>query len=153
MLLKLIEDQQIEETEVTITCKEKDAAVEKLIAYVERMDTAENSFLASAEGKLYHLDGKDVLYIEAVDRRTFCYTRDRVYELGARLYEIEEKYHVQDFMRISKSCIVNLKQIQSLKPDFGGRILATMENGEKLYISRQYAPALKAKLGIGGRRS
>lgn len=153
MLLKLIEDQQVEETEITIVCREKDAAVGKLIAYVEHLDTAENSFLASAEGKLYNLDGNDVLYIEAVDRRTFCYTVDRVYELGFRLYEIEEKYQALDFMRISKSCIVNLKKIHSLKPDFGGRILAAMENGEKLYLSRQYAPALKAKLGIGGRRA
>ena len=67
-------------------------------------------------------------------------------------YEIEEKYQFTDMMRISKSTIVNLKKIDSLKPDFGGKILATMENGEKLYISRQYSPLLKEKLGIGGKR-
>ena len=55
-------------------------------------------------------------------------------------------------MRISKSCIVNLKKIHSLKPDFGGKILATMENNEKLYISRQYVSVLKEKLGLGGKR-
>lgn len=152
MLLKLIEDPQIEETMVTIVCKEKDADIEKLIAYVGRMDTAENTFSASAEGKFYRLGADDVLYIEAVDRRTFCYTQDCVYELDLRLYEIEEKYHAMDFMRISKSCIVNLNKIHSLKPDFGGRILAVMENGERLYISRQYAPVLRAKLGIGGKK-
>ena len=57
-----------------------------------------------------------------------------------------------DYMRISKSCIVNLKKIHSLKPDFGGKILATMENNEKLYISRQYVSVLKEKLGLGGKR-
>lgn len=152
MLLELIEDEHIKETRITIACRERDADIEKLIAYLEHMDDARNSLLASAEGKRYHLNISTVLYIEAVDRRTFCYTQDHEYELDLRLYEIEEKYQALDFMRISKSCIVNLYKIHSLKPDFGGKILATMENGEKLYISRQYAPMLKEKLGIGGRR-
>ena len=77
---------------------------------------------------------------------------NEVYELGFKLYEIEERYKLMDYMRISKSCIVNLKKIHSLKPDFGGKILATMENNEKLYISRQYASVLKEKLGLGGKR-
>lgn len=88
-----------------------------------------------------------------MERKTFCYTSDRVYELELRLYELEEKYGAMDFMRISKSLIVNLQRISSLKPDFGGKILATLENGEKLYISRQYAPVLKEKLGLGGRKA
>ena len=66
------------------------------------------------------------------------------------VYEIEEKYENTDYIRISKSSIVNLNKIKSIRPDFGGKILATMENNEKIYISRQYVPILKKKLGIGG---
>ena len=45
-----------------------------------------------------------------------------------------------------RSCIVNFCRIRSIRPEFGGRMLLTMENGEKLYVSRQYAVELKEKL-------
>ena len=60
------------------------------------------------------------------------------------------EYSSADYIRISKSSIANLGKIKSIRPDFGGKILATMENNEKIYISRQYVPLLKKKLGIGG---
>lgn len=152
MLLKLIENLSIEKTKVTIEYKEKDEQVKKIIDFVEHLEEMENSFTASVNGKIYSISVNDILYIEAVDRKTFGYTANEVYELGCKLYEIEEKYKLMDYIRISKSCIVNLKRIRSLKPDFGGKILATMENNEKLYISRQYAPIVKEKLGLGGKR-
>lgn len=152
MLLKLIENRNIEKTKVTVEYKEKNEQVIKIIDFVEHLDKVENSFIASSEGRLFNIGINEILYIESVERKTFGYTADNVYELGCKLYEIEEKYNMLGYMRISKSCIVNLNKIHSLKPDFGGKILATMENNEKLYISRQYAPILKEKLGLGGKR-
>jgi len=151
MILKLIEDESIERTKVTIECKEKDEQVNTLVELIEHLDEIKNNLIASCDGKLYSLNVNEILYIESVDRKTFCYTMDNVYELSLKLYEIEEKYGLLDYMRISKACIVNLKRIKSLKPDFGGKILATMDNDEMIYISRQYAPLLKQKIGIGGR--
>ena len=152
MFLNLIENINAEKTKVTIEYKEKDEQVNKLIDFVEHLEEVENYFTAKADGRIYNISINDILYIESVDRKTFCYTVNEVYELGFKLYEIEERYKLMDYMRISKSCIVNLKKIHSLKPDFGGKILATMENNEKLYISRQYVSVLKEKLGLGGKR-
>ncbi len=152
MLLNLIENKIIEETQVTIEYREKDESVKKLIAFVEHLEDTKKGLVGSYDGEIYPLKAEDILYMEAMERKTFCYTQDRVYELEEKLYELEEKYSHLDFMRISKSSIINLQRIRALKPDFGGKILATMDNGEKLYISRQYASVLKKKLGLGGRR-
>lgn len=152
MLLKLLENKKIEETQVTVEYREKDEPVQKLIAFVEHLEESAHGLVGCLDGERYPLKSEDILYMEAMERKTFCYTADRVYELEEKLYELEEKYNYLDFMRISKSYIINLQRIRALKPDFGGKILATMDNGEKLYISRQYAPILKEKLGLGGRR-
>lgn len=152
MILNLIKNIQVAQTTVTVEYRQKDEQVNKLIDFVEHLDDVENCITASADGKIYSLSTSDILYIESVDRKTFCYTVDEVYELRFKLYEIEERYKRMDYIRISKACIVNLQKIHSLKPDFGGKILATMENGERLYISRQYASVLKEKLGLGGKR-
>lgn len=152
MILKLIENHSIEKTKVTIEYKEKEEQVNKLIDFIERLEEVGNNFIGSANGRIYNINKDDILYIESVDRKTFGYTESEVYELSYKLYEIEECYKLMDYMRISKSCIVNLRKVHSLKPDFGGKILATMENNEKLYISRQYAPILKEKIGLGGKQ-
>jgi DNA-binding LytR/AlgR family response regulator len=152
MRLKLVENKEMEETQVTIEFQEKDESVKRLVTFVEHMEKQENGLWGSNDGVIFPLKIEDVLYMEAMERKTFCYTAEGVYELEEKLYELEEKYRELDFMRISKSNIVNMQRIRTLKPDFGGKILVTMDNGEKLYISRQYAPIMKEKLGWGGKR-
>jgi DNA-binding LytR/AlgR family response regulator len=49
---------------------------------------------------------------------------------------------------VAKGCVVNFRRIASLRPDLNGRIVATMDNGEQVVISRQYAPDIKHKLGL-----
>jgi len=53
-----------------------------------------------------------------------------------------------DFLRANKSCIINLRHIVSIKPDIDGKLLVTMSNNEKLYVSRQYSPSIKTRLGV-----
>jgi DNA-binding LytR/AlgR family response regulator len=43
---------------------------------------------------------------------------------------------------------VNIAKIESLCPDFGGRIETIMENGYKLVASRQYSKLLKKRMGL-----
>ena len=44
--------------------------------------------------------------------------------------------------------MVNLHRIRRLVSQGGGRIEATLETGEKLIVSRRYAPLLRERLGL-----
>ena len=94
------------------------------------------------------MEASKILYIDTVDKKTFFYTSKEVYETPLRLYELEEQLISSDFFRASKSTIINFNQIQSLRPDFGGRMLVQMNNGENLNVSRQYVSTIKEKLGL-----
>lgn len=149
MKVNMIQKPEIAETLVTIECNKADDDVLRLISFINSFGN--NKKIACTLGaETYFIDCKDVLYFESVDRNTYCYTADKVYNTPLKLYEIEERYIAEDFFRISKSCIVNISMIKSIKPDFASKLLATMENGEKIYISRQYVHAFKEKLGISG---
>ena len=100
------------------------------------------------EGITYLISASDVLYFESVDKRSFLYTEEDVYELPLRLYAIDEMLSDFGFIRNSKSQVININKIKRICPDFSGRIEAAMENGEKLIISRQYAKLFKERLGI-----
>ena len=47
---------------------------------------------------------------------------------------------------ISKSCLVNTSFLQSVRPLYNHRLEATLQNGEKLVITRNYIEPLKEKL-------
>lgn len=69
-------------------------------------------------------------------------------EVNQRLYELEHILSEKDFIRISKSQIVNINKIQSLRPELNRTILATMCNKEQLSISRKYVKAIRNLLSI-----
>ena len=86
------------------------------------------------------------MYIESVDNRTFIYTLQKVYESKQRIYELEENLKPKHFLRISKSSLVNLMKIISVKPALGGSFSAVLSNGEEIIISRKYVSELKKVL-------
>ena len=131
--------------EVIIKCPKNNEEVRR----IESLLYGHNKKLTCLKNGVMNLiDKKDILYFESVDKNCFLYTSDDVFETSLKLYEIEEVLTEMGFFRSSKSQILNIAKIETLYPDFGGRIEATMENGYRLIVSRQYAKILKKKVGL-----
>ena len=81
-------------------------------------------------------------------RKTFLYTEEQVYETDRRLYELEDYLKDHSFFRTSKTTIINLRRTKSIRPEIGARLLLTMDNQEKIIVSRQYAGSIKHALGV-----
>ena len=90
----------------------------------------------------------EVVYCETVDDRVFVYTGQSIYQTALSLGELESRYGPLGFFRAGKSAVVNLHRIRSLASWEAGRIQATLETGEKLMVSRRYAPLLRERLGL-----
>ena len=145
MKIHINQQDDIVETEITINCRNISPDIEKIISLLRVMDL---KLTGTKDNQTYILDVAKILYIDTVDKKTFFYTKTEVYETTLKLYELEEKLSVNDFLRANKSCIINFNQIQSIKADLDGKLLVTVNNGEKLLISRQYATNFKVKLGV-----
>ena len=134
-----------EEEQIILRCHE---VPPELLIMLQKLKNKDIRFNATLDGETHRLYPASIFYVEAVDNKSFLYCHEAVYESRQKLYELEEDLLSFDFLRISKSFIVNLREIKSLAPAFSGRLEATLENGEKLIISRQYVSALKKKLGM-----
>ena len=145
MKISIEEPLQGAEEEIIIRVYNVDADVMRLISALKEGKTKLSGY---SEDGISLLSSKDIFYFEAVDNKVFAYTKDKVFEIKLKLYEVEEKYADTDMMRISKSTIANLSKIAHLTPKLNGRFEATMKNGEIILISRQYVGLLKEKLGI-----
>ena len=145
MKITINEDAAIEETEIIINCRKGDNEVYRMIAILRSFD---RKLTGTKDGRTFIIDAVDVMYCESVDKKTFIYTNDDVFETVLRLYELEERLSHGEFFRASKQNIINISKIMSMRPEISGKIEVTLQNGERLYVSRQYVPTLKSKLGI-----
>lgn len=93
---------------------------------------------------MHRIDVDDIFYFESVDNKTFLYTADDVLEYKNRLLDAESSLG-ENFIRSSRVVVLNWQKIASLKPMLNGRMEATLLNGEKQIISRQYVADLKRK--------
>lgn len=130
-----------EEERVVIECVAITPEIQTLRSYAQSIGTELAG--TTPEGHLERFSLNDVYYFEALDEKVFAYTRTQIYELKIRLYEIADSYEKYHFARCSKSVVLNLMLLENISPALSGRFFAHMKNGEKVIISRQYAPILK----------
>lgn len=138
-------DEKTDETRIDISCKELTPEVEQMIATLRMIN---QQILVTKDEESHLLDVTEIVYIEAVERKTFVYTEKDVYESKLKLYEMEERLCRSGFLRISKSCLVHLKYIKSIKNEIERRLRLTLKNGEQIIVSRQYADEIKKRLGV-----
>lgn len=138
-------DPKYEQDEIIIRCAEMSDELLKLVALA---GTSQKKVMGNLEKQTFVLEPEEIYYFESVDDRVYICTKTEVYDCPLKLYEIEEKFGNGSFLRVNKSTIINLSKVRVLNPILNGKIEVELENGEKQIISRQYAPALKEKLGI-----
>lgn len=143
--IRKISDQSAER--VVIECVEMTKDVEDIRDYARSKGITLSGILNK---RIYNLELSSIFYFEAVDEKLFAYTIDNVYEVKARLYEIENAYLDKHFMRCAKSFVINMMLIDSISPALNGRFMAHMKNGENIMISRQYVSIFK-KAVLGGK--
>ncbi len=145
MKIEIHVDENVEDIDITVTCKHLTPEIEKILAALRLLDKQ----LTVKKGiETYLLDVEEIIYIESVDRKCFIYTAAEVFESDYKLYELEKSLEENGFLRVSKSCLIRLKSIHSLRADIDRRIRITMSNGEQLIASRFYADELKNRLGV-----
>jgi DNA-binding LytR/AlgR family response regulator len=133
-----------EEEYILVKCRQ---IYPDLLQMLNKLQARDSALIANIGNEIHRVSPLDIYYIETVDNKTFLYCEREVYESKQKLYELEA-LAMNDFLRISKSAIINLSKIKSLIPALSGRLEAVLSNGEKVIISRQYVNELKKNLGM-----
>lgn len=137
------EEENRKETQVFIYCRKADEKIRKIENFIKRMSFTMN---VTSNDRIYRIRADDILYMESVDRRTFLYTLEKVYETKEPLYQLENQLRGTGITRISKNCLLNVDSLQHIAPFTNHRFEATLVNGEKILVSRTYINDLKKKL-------
>ena len=134
-----------QEEEMILRCHELNT---DMLHLLQSLKATKNGLVGIKGEEIHRLSMDDIFYFEVADNRAFFYCRENVYESKLKLYEFEKLCKDSSFFRASKSMILNTDKIDFVAPYFSGRFEATLQNGEKVTVSRQYVSILKKKMGL-----
>ncbi|KGF11362.1 Probable transcriptional regulatory protein YehT [Urinicoccus massiliensis] len=146
MNVEIFIDDQYEETTVKIYAK----------TYSKEIDWIKDQVLGHPQDKITAFAGdnveilayKDILRFYGLDNKVYLDTMKTTYTTRLRLYQLEDRLPKKQFIKISRSEIVNLDYVKSLDLSFSGTIALELKNGQVTYVSRRSLKNFKEALGL-----
>ena len=146
MKVNLFVSRDIEEPYADIHTNELTDNITKAMSILESDDS--NEMLAVKRGSdIALLEFSEIFMFRGEDKQVNVYTENQEYIIKKPLYQVEETL-TSDFVRISKTTIVNLKKIKRVAPSLKGMMFIELKNGLKDNISRKYLPEFKRALDL-----
>lgn len=138
---------KIEGITIQIEAKEYNEEVKKLMELLQNTEKGFDKIVVEQEEKFYFLEKGEIEKIYSQNGTVYVDTVQGTFESKERLYELEEKLN-KNFVRISKSVLVNVEEIQSLEMEFNGKMKMNLKSGDVEYTSRFYLKDIKKALGL-----
>ena len=114
MLKIRIEMSEGVQEEVVIRCREITPEIIRLQQLLSGDSDRSNQFLLYKGDTEYYLNVNDIIFFETEGNAVMAHTKNDMYETRRKLYELEELSGGR-FQRISKSAIVNVDKVYSIK--------------------------------------
>lgn len=146
MKVEIIIDESIEETNVKIYTSKYSKEVENIKDALS--ETLLDKIVAFQSKEVFILSFDEIIRIYAQDKSVYIKTKDNTYTTRLTIYEFESKADRRNFIRISRSEIVNLDYVKRLDLSFTGTIAVELANGDVSYVSRRKLKEFKKALGL-----
>ena len=145
MKIRLDISSEYQEKEVIIRANKKDEEVAEILCNLQEIDTKLHNINGYLDNTVYSLSTQDILFFETNDRNVYAHTKDNAFLIHYRLYELEENLP-DNFLRVSKSSILNVDGVKSLTQSVMGNLIQFRDSYKQIYVSRRFLKKLKLKL-------
>lgn len=115
---------------------------------LDQLITVSDELLGERNGRWYTISIDEILFVEGLSRDTYVYTMNGSYRIKERISTLEEQWGNYSYTRISKSMIVNTKQVQYIIPTIASKLILHMSNHMEIEVSRAYANQFKKKMKV-----
>jgi DNA-binding LytR/AlgR family response regulator len=136
----------LSEDEVIIRCGRVDETINKIHQFIAEQAQAVGKITFFKQNQEFYFPLENVLFFETEGEHIYAHTSNDVYRIKYRLYELEELLP-NDFARVSKSTIVNIRKIYSITRNLTASSLVKFVGTHKqVYVSRHYYNELRQRL-------
>ena len=134
---KLLDNALLEnEIEVVIRTSNDSKEIENLIQYIKHYsEELYRTLIVSSDNIMKEISYDDIICFYSDKKYNYCRTREKSYKIKSKLYEIEKLD--PNFIRISKACIINSKQINAFDLSETGQIVVILNDNSREFVSRR----------------
>lgn len=147
MKVKLAISPEILEDLVTIEAQAMSEQITHLVSYIQNLDKQRSSLTVKKGEQVYLVEHDEIVRLYLEDKVLQVETVETTYTSNLRLYQVKEDLPA-NFLQISQSEIIHIKQLDHLKLTFNGLVKLVMKNGSVTYSSRRYLKVIKERLGL-----
>ena len=132
--------------EIVIKCKERNNRIRELESAIDAALKCGDEIMLESDATEHFIPRSSILFFESSDGKVFAHTANGIYKAQYKLFELELMLP-PSFVRISKSAIVNISHIESIKRELVGNGELTFRDSDKrIYFSRNYYKLLQYKI-------
>lgn len=107
------------------------------------------NYLPAKNGEqTFYISIDDIIFIESLGHDVMLHTKDGVYVTKERLKTLERMLDPDDFLRVSNSSIVSVKNIRRIEASILQKFILHMSNGDKVDVTRSYYYIFKDRFNI-----
>lgn len=128
---------EITETSITINAPKMNYEIQNIIKYILNMNEMPNQIIASKNNQVYFIDLEKVMCFFSKDKYNYLRTNEGIYRIKYKLYELEEIFKHKDFIRISNSCIINIRQVKCFDTSVLGTVLVKLNDNTQETVSKR----------------
>lgn len=134
-------DKEIEALEVFIRHHSLNDEVQEVL---NRLKEQHRPYFVGKQGEMQHIIRmEEIICLYTEQGSIMARTKQGVFEMKERLYELEKELPSDRFVRLSKSVIANLDEVSRFEASFNGTLCVYFRSGEKEYVSRHYVQEIK----------
>jgi two-component system, LytTR family, response regulator len=123
-------------------------AKDKLAHYTSSPAKPVERLVIKTPGEVVFLDVADIDWIEAADYYACLHVGNDTHLMRRTLMELERDLGEQNFIRIHRSVIVNLRQIRGLELQIDGEYEVVLKTKVRLRLSRRFRKRLLERMGV-----
>ena len=127
---------EFKETTLTITAPVLTEEIQGIIEYASNSKVP-SKIMANKNNEIYFIKIEDIICFFSQDKYNYIRTKDGIYRLKYKLYEIEEVFNSKDFIRISKSCIININQVKCFDTNTLGTLVVKLNDNTQEIVSKR----------------
>ena len=128
---------EFKEVEIIVNAPNMTTEIQSLIDYITKTVNGIREIVGVRENQLSIINIEDIICVYSEEKNTFCRTQNGVYKIKQKLYEIEDLFPINEFIRISNSCIVNLKYVECFDVGTIGRMVVKLKDGKQEEVSKR----------------
>ena len=132
----------------TETPEALDSHLQSLLSQLTRRPRYMERVLIRSGDDILIMKTDDIDWIEAAGNYVYLHTGKKSRLLRETMNNLQEKLDPEKFIRIHRSCIVNIERIRKMQPSSHGELIIVMSDNTELTLTRTYRDNLIGRFEI-----